>query len=120
MLPCKAVTPASGTAITRYFHEEVRPAPTPLATASSRPFPMLASLSLNLALLLAPAEGEEHTRLAVVQVPARLPRLVRLPGGDGTTSLLLEEILRGELPALFPGQQVRESAGFRTARDSEP
>jgi polyphosphate kinase len=119
ILTLEALEPTPRAAIARYFHDEVLPALTPLAIDSSRPFPMLASLTLNLALLLAPAEGEEHTRLAVVQVPARLPRLVRLPGGDGTTYLLLEEILRGELPALFPGQQVRESAVFRIARDSE-
>jgi polyphosphate kinase len=106
-------------ALARYFQDEVLPALTPLAIDSSRPFPMLANLSLNLALLLTPVEGEEQPRLAVVQVPGRLPRLVRLPGGDGTTYVLLEEILRSELPALFPGQQVLESAVFRISRDSE-
>jgi polyphosphate kinase len=69
--------------------------------------------------LLAPAEGEEQPRLAVVQVPSRLPRLVRPPGAGGTTYVLLEEIIRAELPSLFPGQAVVESAAFRVARDSE-
>src|SRR5262249_21959147 len=103
----------------RYFHDEVLPALTPLAIDSSRPFPMLAGLSLNLALLLAPVEGETQPRLAVVQVPGRLPRLVRPGGGEGPTYTLLEEIIRGELPALFQGQTVLESAAFRVAGDSE-
>jgi polyphosphate kinase len=106
-------------ALARYFHDEVLPALTPLAIDSSRPFPMLAGLSLNLALLLAPVEGETQPRLAVVQVPARLPRLVRSGASDGVTYTLLEEIIRGELPALFPGQAVLESAAFRVSRDSE-
>jgi len=55
----------------------------------------------------------------VVQVPSRLPRLVRPPGVGGTTYVLLEEIIRAELPSLFPGQAVVESAAFRVARDSE-
>ena len=103
----------------RYFTAEILPALTPLAIDVSRPFPKLANLSLNLALLLAPAEGEEQPRLAVVQVPAGLRRLVRPLGGDGNTYVLLEEIIRAELATLFPGQTVLESAAFRIARDAE-
>jgi polyphosphate kinase len=43
----------------RYFTAEVLPALTPLAIDVSRPFPQLANLSLNLAILLGPPEGEE-------------------------------------------------------------
>src|SRR5262249_56432467 len=32
---------------------------------------------------------------------------------------VLEEVIRGELSALCPGQNVRESAVFRIARDAE-
>src|SRR5437667_4874298 len=99
-------------AVSRYFRDEVLPALTPLAIDSSRPFPMLAGLSLNLAILLSPAPGEEAPRLAVVQVPARLPRLVRPAGLEGTTYVLIEDILRSELAALFPGQEIREAAVF--------
>ena len=98
---------------------EVLPALTPLAIDASRPFPMLAALSLNLALLLAPGEGEEEPRLAVVQVPGRLPRLVRPPGVEGTSYVLLEDVVREELGSLFPGQEILDVAAFRVARDSE-
>ena len=103
----------------RYFTAEVLPALTPLAIDVSRPFPQLANLSLNLAILLAPPEGEEHPRLAVVQVPAGLGRLVRPLGGDGNTYVLLEEIIRAEMATLFPGQKVLEASAFRIARDAE-
>jgi polyphosphate kinase len=103
----------------RYFRAEVLPALTPLAIDASRPFPKLANLSLNLAILLAPTEEGEPPRLAVVQVPAGLRRLVRPVGGEGTTYVLLEEIIRAELAALFPGQTVQETAAFRIARDAE-
>jgi polyphosphate kinase len=105
--------------LSRYFTAEVLPALTPLAIDVSRPFPKLANLSLNLAVLLAPLEGEEHPRIGVVQVPAGLRRLVRPLGGDGNTYVLLEEIIRAELATLFPGQTVLESAAFRIARDAE-
>jgi polyphosphate kinase len=107
------------TFLTRYFTAEVLPALTPLAIDVSRPFPQLANLSLNLGILLAPAEGAEQPRLAVVQVPVGLRRLVRPVGGDGNTYVLLEDIIRAELPALFPGQTILEAAAFRIARDAE-
>ena len=58
------------------FASEILPVLTPLAIDASRPFPLLASLSLNLALLLAAAPGESEPRLAIVQVPSGLARLV--------------------------------------------
>ncbi len=112
---------ASRQAVTRLFRNEVLPTLTPLAIDSSRPFPMLAGLSLNIALLLEPAEddAEAEVRMAVVQVPLRSSRLVRAPGAEGATYVLLEDLIRDELGALFPGQKVRETAVFRVSRDAE-
>jgi polyphosphate kinase len=106
-------------ALSRFFKDEVLPALTPLAIDASRPFPMLASLSLNLAVLIGPAEGEDEPRLAVVQVPGRLPRLVRPPGTEGMVHVLLEDVIWADLQSLFPGQEIRDVAAFRIARDSE-
>jgi polyphosphate kinase len=111
--------PGARASLARYYREEVLPALTPLAIDASRPFPMLAALSLNLAVLLGPGEGEEAPRLAVVQVPARLPRLVRPPGVEGMAHLLLENVIWAELGSLFPGQEIRDVAAFRVARDAE-
>jgi polyphosphate kinase len=111
--------PAARAALSRHFRDEVLPALTPLAIDASRPFPMLAGLSLNLAVLLGPAEGEDAPRLAVVQVPGRLPRLVRPPGFEGMVHVLLEDVIWSELASLFPGQEIRDVASFRVARDSE-
>jgi polyphosphate kinase len=119
IVPLEELTPEQRAALGRHLDQEVLPALTPLAIDASRPFPMLANLSLNLALRLAPGPEETEPRLAMVQVPARLPRLVRPAGGDGNTYVWLEEALRAELGALFPGQAIEESAAFRIARDAE-
>jgi polyphosphate kinase len=116
--PDEMEPPARGV-LGRYFRDEVLPALTPLAIDASRPFPMLAGLSLNLAVLLAPPEEGDTPRLAVVQVPGRLPRIVRPPGLEGMVQLLLEDVIRAELPALFPGQAILDVAVFRVSRDSE-
>ena len=119
MTPPAEVDPARRAGLARLFGEQFFPALTPLAIDASRPFPMLANLSLNLALLLEPAGPEAPARLAVVQVPARMPRLVRLPGEGGDVYVWLEEVIRAELGALFPGQKILDSTVFRITRDSE-
>ena len=56
--------------LSAYFRDSVLPVLTPLAIDEARPFPLLASLSLNLALILERSEPDEPQRLAIVQVPA--------------------------------------------------
>src|SRR6185436_19693504 len=105
--------------IAAMFRDGVLPVLTPLAIDISRPFPLLSSLSLNLALVLEPGAGDTMPRLAIVQVPAGLTRLVRIAETGGVTFVLLEEIIRAHLAQLCPGQAIRESAVIRLARDAE-
>ena len=105
-------------AVSAYFRDEVLPVLTPLAIDVARPFPMLSSLSLNLAIRLAPGAADEKPRLAIVQVPSRLPRLLRVLGG-AVTFVWLETVILAHLESLFPGQRVIEAAAIRFARDAE-
>ena len=102
-----------------FFRDAVLPVLTPMAIDRDRPFPMLASLSLNLAVVLAPAAGEEDSRLAIVQVPSGLSRLIPAAGAGGRTFVLLEDVIRDQLSLLFPGQEIREARVIRLARDAE-
>jgi polyphosphate kinase len=106
-------------ALDAYFRDDVLPVLTPLAVDTARPFPMLSSRSVNLALRLAPVEEGLAERIAVVQVPSGLPRLVRVAGGEGVTFVVLDDVIRAGLDSLFPGQAVLEAAAFRLTRDSE-
>jgi polyphosphate kinase len=107
------------TAMRAFFRDSVLPVLTPLAIDRARPFPLLASLTLNLVVILEPAPHEAESRLAIVQVPAGLPRLVRIREAEGFTFVLLEDIIRAHLPQLFAGQQIREARVIRLARDAE-
>ena len=109
--------PARRVALGEYFREEILPVLTPLAIDASRPFPLLSSLSLNLALRLDAAPNETQQRLAIVQVPAGLARLV--PLGEPGAFMLLEEIISAHVSLLFPGQPILECAAIRLARDAE-
>ena len=106
-------------ALSAFFREAVLPVLTPLAIDVSRPFPLLSSLSLNIAVLLRPAAGESEPRLGIVQVPPGLARLVRLAGTAGVAFVLLEQIIQAHLPQLFPGQDILQTAVIRLARDAE-
>jgi polyphosphate kinase len=106
--------------VARFFKDEVLPVITPLGIDAARPFPMLPSLSINLAVLFEPDKDKQESepRLGVVPVPAALPRLVRVPGAD-STYVRLETVVLSQLGTLFPGQAVRDVAAFRVLRDAE-
>jgi polyphosphate kinase len=106
-------------ALSAYFRDEVLPVLTPLAIDMSRPFPLLTSLSLNLALRLPPSASESDQRIAIVQVPQGLTRLVPVAPADRCEFILLEDIIKEHLSDLFPGQTILESALIRLARDAE-
>ena len=66
--------------VEQYYRANVRPVLTPLGLDPSHPFPQLLNKSLNIVVQVEiEREGELERRLAVVQVPRVLPRLVRLP-----------------------------------------
>jgi polyphosphate kinase len=119
LLTVAELEPSRRAAVTTFFSEAVLPVLTPLAIDVSRPFPLLSSLSLNLALRLEPAPGESDRRLAIVQVPGVLTRLVSVAGGEGYTHVLLEDVIRAHISQLFPGQTILESTVIRLARDAE-
>src|SRR5204863_1653129 len=70
------LTPKQLEATKSYFSEIIFPVLTPLAFDPGRPFPHISNLSLNLAVLIRDAAGEEH--FARVKVPDSLPALVPL------------------------------------------
>jgi polyphosphate kinase len=113
------LTAAQRASLDSYFKDAVLPVLTPLAIDVSRPFPLLSSLSLNLAVLLNAEPGESEYRLAIVQVPPGLSRLVQISTTEGVAFVLLEEIIRAHLPQLFPGQSIVEGSIIRLARDAE-
>jgi polyphosphate kinase len=103
--------------VDRFFEHELYPVLTPLAVDASHPFPRLPNLSFSLLLQVVDEhEGEERT--AIVQVPSVLPRFVRLPG-PGHRFVILEDVIRHKVAALFPGHAVRSIHGFRITRNAD-
>ncbi|MCB9884677.1 MAG: polyphosphate kinase 1 [Planctomycetes bacterium] len=103
-----------------YFLKEIYPILTPLAVDPAHPFPVLLNKSLNLVVLLADPRQQRRThRMAVVQVPRTLPRVLRLPEIDGERAYVFTaDIVQANLGALFAGLEVVHSSTFRVTRDS--
>lgn len=105
-------------ALSAYFRRDIFPVLTPLAIDQVHPFPHLLNKSLNLAVLLKrPRETEKL--LAVVQVPAVLPRFVAQKTDSGHVLIPLETVIRSHLPELFPGMEIEHASVFRVTRNSE-
>jgi polyphosphate kinase len=104
------------------FLREIFPVLTPLAIDPGHPFPHLLNKSLNLGVLLRRPSNNERL-VAVVQVPAVLPRFISLPTeGNGAVRHLfipLESVIRLHLSELFPGMHIDHDAAFRVTRNSD-
>jgi polyphosphate kinase len=114
--------PVARAAADDYFHKTVFPVLTPLAFDPGRPFPHISNLSLNLAVIVRDSRGGD--RFARVKIPNTLPQLIPVPappGGDNATVdfVWLEQLIAGNLQALFPGLEVSQSHPFHVTRDAE-
>ncbi len=114
----KDLTDAERKLVRETFNREVFPVLTPLAVDPGHPFPHLVNKSLNLAVLLNRPKDDERL-VAVVQVPAVLPRFVQLPSEKGYVFTPLEVVIRLHLAELFPGMTIDRAIVFRVTRDSE-
>ncbi len=104
--------------VDNYFEKMVFPVLTPMAVDTSRPFPLLANKSLNIAVRLTNPQGE--SMFAVVQVPSILPRFIEVPSGDKSRAfVLLEQIIIYKLRGLFELYNIEEACQFRITRNSD-
>jgi len=114
-----ALTQIQLNTINEYFENEVYPVLTTMAVDESRPFPLIASKSLNLAVLLQ-SEEKNESLFATVQVPSVLPRFIEVPANTSTANyILMEEIIRLNISRLFSGYRIVSVNAFRITRNAD-
>ncbi len=115
-------TPAMDQWLAQYFETHIFPVLTPLAFDPGHPFPYISNLSMNLAVRV---KHSGRTKFARVKVPGMLPRFAAIPEalsprpGAGTSYVFLEDVIRRNIQALFPGTQVEGAHLFRIIRDTD-
>lgn len=116
-----SLDPEASAWVENYYRTQVRPVLTPLAIDPAHPFPQLLNKSLNLIVRLWLGEGESaESRLAVVQLPRVLPRLMRIPVmKPGYNYIGLGSLITHFMGDLFPGTTLQGCWRFRVTRNSE-
>ena len=107
--------------LTKYFRERLLPVLTPLAIDAGQPFPYLGNRSLCLVASIRPTTPSvfPHTTLSVIHLPGQgIPRFIRVPDtARPHTFILLEDVLRLHLPAIYAGYDILSSHAIRVTRD---
>lgn len=115
-----ALTHDERTELDRDFVDNIMPVLTPLALDPGHPFPRLLNRSINVAFVLDDTvDGQHETKIAVLQLPSALPRLMKLPRSGGHHYVLLDDVIRANAGVLFPGFSFREAHVFRVTRDAD-
>lgn len=101
--------------LSQVFKDQIYPVLTPMAIHADRPFPLIQTSKLHIAVAL---RRKEKALFAIVPVPSALKRVIPLDS-QGQTYVLLEDLIKDNLKLLFDGYQVEASAVFRITRDAD-
>lgn len=109
--------------LNRYYDEKVLPVLTPMAIDQSRPFPLIHSRGLYLAIVLTREDRpvQDEPLFAIVQVPANLPRLISIPLANKNSHqfILLEELIKAHIGSLFTDYIPEAVHCFRVTRNAD-
>jgi polyphosphate kinase len=115
--------PATVRWVKRYFAGDVLPVLSPIGLDPAHPFPRVLNKNLYFIVSL---EGKDafgrETRLAIVQAPRSLPRVVHVPPehtGGPHDFVLLSAIIHAHVGDLFPGMRATGCYQFKVTRDSD-
>jgi polyphosphate kinase len=117
------VSEAQAAWLRQWFDAKIRHALRPVSLDGDEPPPFLENRRLYLVVDVrsdGPRIAEQPPVLDLVAIPTTLPRFVTLPEADGVRHVMfLDDVIRLNLPALFPGRRVAGAWAVKLTRDAE-
>jgi polyphosphate kinase len=103
-----------------FYDRRVYPMLTPVTVDPTHPFPHVLNKALCIAFLLRRRRhSSEKPLFGVLTVPRALPRLLRVPNGDGSIHyVFLQDIISAYAEKLYRGYEILASTPFRITRNS--
>src|SRR5438552_1276314 len=117
ILDHKGLSGDDHTWLRQLFIDRLLPVLTPIAIDPAHPFPFIPNRALAMVVELRREDGSQIN--ALVLVPERVERFVRLPGEEGRFTLVEEVLLAVGLAELFPGMKPLGHGLFRALRNSD-
>ncbi|AHV97677.1 polyphosphate kinase 1 [Paenibacillus sabinae] len=117
------LTHAQEAAVEEYYRDIIFPILTPMAVDQSRPFPLVHSLFIYLAVVLKKENADEDEfYFAILQIPSNLPRCIPLPHRANSKRrqfVYIEDVIRAHIGTLFSGYHPVAVNEFRLTRNSD-
>jgi polyphosphate kinase len=112
------LSPADAARLENYFADRLFATVTPMAIDPVHPFPFIPNLELSLALEVT-RESDKRAFAALVRLPGKLARFVRLEDGADRAARFarLEDVIALFADRLFPGCKLGPMGLFRVVRD---
>ena len=114
-----SLTPQQADYLSQLFDEQMAAILTPIAVHDPDEFPLLSGRTINVAVQLAPAEGEEDFRFAVVPFGQSDLRFISLPGEGEHEYVMGEDVIELLGQRFFGDETVISCAPFRVTRNAD-
>ena len=111
------LTPDEAAWLEQEFQKNIFPILTPLALDPAHPFPFVPNLGFVLCFEI--SRENDDVQQALLPVPTKIGRFIRLPGADSIRYISLENVIVRFINHVFPGAEIFAHGAFRILRDSD-
>lgn len=109
-----------GEIVDKFFDKKLYPVLTPVLVDEKRDIPLFRNKSLYIGMRIKKNESSEPEKLAFIQVPAAISRVVVLEKKEKiSTVILLEEVIKRNIHKLIKGYEILSLSLFRTVRNAD-